>query len=76
MPNNSEVEKRWACVKDGKVDQVIIWDGVQKWAPAESYTMVALPDDSLVSSGWDYKKGKFEDNRPIELEEVFEDAAE
>ena len=67
MPNNSEIEKRWACVKDGTVEMVIIWDGVQKWAPADSYTMVELPDDSPVGSGWDYKKGKFEDNRPVEV---------
>jgi len=69
MPNNSEVEKRWACVKDGKVEQVIIWDGVKKWAPADSYTMVELPDDSPVGKNWDYKNGKFEDNRPVEVDE-------
>jgi hypothetical protein len=73
MPKNSNLEKRWACIKDGKVEQVIIWDGVQKWAPADTYTMVELPDDSPVGSDWDYNKGKFEDNRPVE---VVEDEAE
>ena len=64
MPNNSEIEKRWACVKDGKVDMVIIWDGQQTWPPAESYEMVELPDDSPVGPDWDYVDGEFVDNRP------------
>ena len=64
MPNNSEIEKRWACVKDGKVEMVIIWDGVQTWPPAETYTMVELAEDSPVGPDWDYVDGKFVDNRP------------
>jgi hypothetical protein len=71
MPNNSEIEKRWACVKDGKVEMVIIWDGVQNWPPSETYTMVELADDSPVGPDWDYVDGEFEDNRPVEeLEEL------
>ena len=66
MPNNSEIEKRWACVKDGKVERVIIWDGVKKWSPAETYTMVELADDSPVGPDWDYVNGEFVDNRPVE----------
>jgi hypothetical protein len=66
MPNNSNVEKRWACVKDGNVEQVIIWDGVQTWPPAETYDMVELPDDSPVGPDWDYVGGEFVDNRPVE----------
>jgi hypothetical protein len=70
MPNNSQIEKRWACVKDGKVEQVIIWDGVQEWPPAKDYTMVELADDSPVGPDWDYVGGEFVDNRPQpELEE-------
>ena len=71
MPNNSEIEKRWACVLDGKVEMVIIWDGVQTWPPANDYEMVELPDDSPVGPDWDYVDGEFEDNRPVEeLEEL------
>lgn len=68
MPNNSEIEKRWACVLDGKVDMVIVWDGVQEWAPSKTYTMVELPDGSPVGPGWDYDGKKFVDNRPVEEE--------
>ena len=71
MPNNSEIEKRWACVKDSKVDMVIIWDGVQNWPPAKDYEMVELADDSPVGPDWDYVDGEFVDNRPVEeLEEL------
>jgi len=67
MPNNTElVEKRWACVKDGKVHMVIIWDGVQEWPPANDYTMVELPDGLPVGPDWDYVDGDFVDNRPVE----------
>jgi hypothetical protein len=69
MIENSAIEKRWACVKDGKVEKVIIWDGVQEWPPAANYTMVELSDDSPVGPDWDYNKGKFEDNRPVEVVE-------
>jgi hypothetical protein len=70
MPNNSEIEKRWACVKNGKVEMVIIWDGVQNWPPAKDYTMVELPDDSPVGPEWDYVGGEFVDNRPQPEEEL------
>jgi len=70
MITNSENVKRWACVKDGKVDMVIIWDGVQNWPPAEDYEMVELADDSPVGKDWDYVDGEFEDNRPVEVDDV------
>jgi hypothetical protein len=65
MPNNSESKKRWACVKDNKVEQVIIWDGLQEWPQANTYTMLELPDNSPVGPDWDYDNGKFIDNRPV-----------
>lgn len=74
MPNNSEIEKRWACVENGKVDMVIVWDGVQEWAPSKTYTMVELPDDSPVGPDWDYANGEFVNNQPVkEFNEDFEE---
>jgi hypothetical protein len=69
MPNNSEIEKRWACVKNGKVEMVIIWDGVQEWPVASDYTMVELSNESPVGPEWDYVDNKFVDNRPTESTE-------
>jgi hypothetical protein len=64
MPNNSNIEKRWACVKEGKVQQVIIWDGVQDWPPSKDYQMIELPEGSPAGLDWDYIDGEFVDNRP------------
>jgi hypothetical protein len=60
--------KRWACIKDGKVELVIVWNGEDSWPPAEDYTMVELPDDSSVGPEWDYANGEFVDSRPVETE--------
>jgi hypothetical protein len=54
----------WACVKDGKVDMVVRWDGVSKWPPSADYLMIDLTEHPQVSSGWDYVDGQFVDNRP------------
>lgn len=65
MPSNTNLPvSRYACVKDGKVDMVVIWDGVQEWPPAVDYEMIKLEDDSPVGPDWDYVDGEFEDNRP------------
>lgn len=32
--------KRHAVIKDGKVHNVIIWDGQTNWAPPEGYIVV------------------------------------
>ena len=57
-------ENRWACIKDRKVQLVIIWDGVSNWEPANQYEMVKLDDNYYAGIGWDYADGKFTDNRP------------
>jgi hypothetical protein len=56
--------KSWACIKDGKVEMVIVWDGVQSWPPSEDYLMVELDEDSYAGPDWEYTDGKFVDNRP------------
>ena len=64
----------YAVVADGKVVNVIVWDGVQPYDPGEGVTLVPLPfeeDEDGVrryTGGieWDYIDGKFVDNRPVE----------
>jgi hypothetical protein len=68
VPNNSDVEKRWACVKYDTVDMVIIWDGVQEWPPANDYEMVELSDDSPVGPGWTREDGEWVAPPPSEEE--------
>ena len=56
--------KHIAHVVDGKVVNVSLWDGVSEWKPAEK--VVEIPEGSNAGIGWDYKNGKFVDNRPVE----------
>ena len=71
-------EQTYAVVADGKVVNVVVWDGVQPYDPGEGLELVALPyeeDEDGVRRyqggiGWDYNpkatKHKFIDNRPQE----------
>ena len=62
--SNIEVEKKWACVKNNKVELVIVWDGIKNWLPANDYEMVELTNESFAGIDWDYIDGEFVDNRP------------
>jgi hypothetical protein len=60
----------WACIADGTVQQVVRWDGLTAWPPADDYVMVDLVDWPHVGIGWSYNPkatvNKFVDNRPQE----------
>ena len=43
---------RWAVIANGKVENVVIWDGQSNWSPGEGFVVVELPDNSPVSIGW------------------------
>jgi hypothetical protein len=62
----SDEVKKWACVKTGKVELVIIWDGIEQWSPAADYEMVELSEESFAGIGFDYDGKNFIDNRPQE----------
>ena len=70
-PKNLKV---YGHVVDGKVVNISVWDGVQKYTPPDGAEMVAFPtyvDDSgqeryTGGIGWDYVNGEFVDNRPDE----------
>jgi len=62
----SEEVKKWACVKTGKVESVVMWDGIQEWPPANDYQMIEVSSNSSVGIGWDYDGKNFIDNRPQE----------
>jgi hypothetical protein len=63
----------YAHVRDGKVVNVSLWDGVTAFDPGDGVTMVSLPyveQDGrrryTAGIGWDYVDGEFVDNRPVE----------
>jgi hypothetical protein len=54
--------KTYAHVVEGKVVNVSVWNSEALFSPNEE--LVEIPNDSGAGIGWDYKNGKFEDNRP------------
>jgi hypothetical protein len=58
--------KNYAIVKDGKVVNVVLWDGKTKWSGSK--TAVEITGNAGI--GWDYSDGVFTDNRPaVEISE-------
>lgn len=48
----------YAVIKDGIVINMVSWDGVTEWQPAEGF---AVPSPDYVGIGWRYEDGKFTD---------------
>ena len=54
----------YAVVKDGVVINMVVWDGVTEWQPAEGF---AVPAHDYVGIGWRYEDEKFIDpNAPVQ----------
>ena len=57
---------RYAVVRDGVVENLIIWDGgAEGWQPPEGSIAVLIPDDASVSIGGTYDGEKFSDKAPV-----------
>jgi hypothetical protein len=56
--SSGEMMARYAKVKDGRVWSVVLWDGVAPWKHI-GFDVVALPEDSAVSTGWLIVDGAF-----------------
>jgi hypothetical protein len=53
-------EQIWALIKDGVIDNVIVWDGQTQWTPPEGYTVVNITGiNPSPSIGWAYADGQF-----------------
>jgi len=57
-------EAVWAVVRDGVVENTVVWDGESAWSPPDGADLVSLADHPHVGIGWDYVDGEFVDNRP------------
>lgn len=60
------MDNRYAVVVAGKVVNVVVWDGVAPWQPAEGEV---VPLTGSAGIGWDYTDGVFTDNRPEQDDE-------
>jgi hypothetical protein len=54
------MEKTYAIIQDGKVINVVVWDGQSRWSDSDN--AIEITDNAGI--GWDYANGKFTDNRP------------
>lgn len=48
---------KYAVIRDGKVVNVILWDGKTEYDPGEGVELVELPAGAGI--GWSYVKGEF-----------------
>jgi len=61
----------YAVIRDGKVENTVLWDGQAAWQAPEGTETVRICDEDVPAAGspgigWDYADGKFADNRPVE----------
>lgn len=80
MMSDSENLQNYAIIVDGKVVNVIVWDGHEPYDPGAGHELVVIPyteEDGvrryIAGIGWDYNpkatKNKWVDNRPKPEEE-------
>lgn len=50
---------RAALIRDGKVENVIVYDPAADFDPGEEFALVQLAEDSPVSTGWLAEGGDF-----------------
>lgn len=67
--------KKWAVIDNGKVVNIILWDGESNWKPQEHQTVKEIPasDDGnqVAGIGWEYSGGIFiAPPEPEEPEEI------
>jgi hypothetical protein len=58
------MEQTYGIIEDGKVVNIVLWDGVSEWADSQDAVLIV----GNAGIGWDYKDGKFTDNRPRQTE--------
>lgn len=55
--------KKYAEVIDGKVTNIVVWNGTSEVAGSENF--LEILEDIFVDLGFDYIDGEFVDNRPV-----------
>ena len=44
---------------ESTIVNVVVYNGIDAWAPPADHTLIELPHDSLASIGWSYIDGEF-----------------
>ena len=48
----------YAIVSNGKVDNIVLWDGVTEWQSPNGAMVVALEENEWCSIGSEYREGE------------------
>lgn len=56
---------RYAIVRDGLVDGIVLWDGQSDWAPPSGCVAMALADGEACAPGWSLVNGEWVAPEPI-----------
>lgn len=59
---------RYAVIKDGIVNNIVIWDGKSEWNPGPDHQVVCV-EGILCSAGYTYECGEFKEAPPVGNEE-------
>jgi len=49
---------RYAVIRDGMVQNVVLWDGQEPWNPGDEYTVIDCPPE--VGVGWSHDDHGFQ----------------
>lgn len=54
-----ETMRKWALVYNGKIENVIIWDGKANWHPPKKYKLIEISKEKFIGIGDLYDGKKF-----------------
>lgn len=55
---------RCAVVRDGVIENVVLWDGATPWAPPKGAELYPVEDGVVVSVGWKWDGGPVRPPQP------------
>jgi len=47
----------WLLIKDNKIDNVVVYDGVSPWTPSDGIQLVEYSSDLPYDIGWEWNNG-------------------
>lgn len=62
------MEKNFAIVKNGIVENIVVWDGIKPYTPDGQ--LIEIVEGSFVNIGFLYQDGQFIDPNPPVIEET------
>lgn len=48
---------QWLLVKNGIIENIVVWDGVTEWTPPDGFELVGYDGDPAAAIGWGWVDG-------------------